>query len=86
MRVPSLVVMVWPDRPVEAGFDFSGPTIDLALDVTEMALELPRGAGLALFTLGRSAGWLAHALEQYATGELIRPRATFVGPMPEAGH
>ena len=60
------------------------PTIDLALAVAELALELPRGAGLALFALGRSAGWIAHALEQYATGEMIRPRATYVGVVPAA--
>jgi citrate synthase len=60
------------------------PTIDLALAVAEMALDLPRGAGLALFALGRSAGWMAHALEQYATGEMIRPRATYVGVLPSA--
>ena len=29
--------------------------------------------------LGRAAGWVAHALEQYGSGELIRPRARFTG-------
>jgi citrate synthase len=61
------------------------PTIDLALAVTELAFELPTGAGLALFALGRTAGWIGHALEQYATGELIRPRATYVGVLPAGG-
>lgn len=61
------------------------PTIDLALAVMGQALDLPRGTNLALFALGRSAGWLGHALEQYATGELIRPRATYVGQPPAAG-
>jgi citrate synthase len=60
------------------------PTLDLALAVIEQAFEMPRGAGLALFALGRSAGWIAHALEQYATSELIRPRATYVGVLPGA--
>ncbi|MGO6819959.1 citrate/2-methylcitrate synthase, partial [Rhizobium brockwellii] len=27
------------------------------------------------FSLARSAGWLAHAMEQIDSGELIRPRA-----------
>ncbi|MEP7357593.1 MAG: citrate synthase family protein [Anaerolineales bacterium] len=58
------------------------PTIDLALAVIERTLDLPRGAGLALFALGRTAGWIAHALEQYAIGELIRPRATYVDLAP----
>jgi citrate synthase len=47
-------------------------------------LGLPRGAALALFALGRTAGWLAHALEQYQLGQMIRPRAKYVGPVPAA--
>ena len=38
----------------------------------------------ALFALGRSIGWLAHAMEQRDTGRLIRPRAVYVGPVPDA--
>ena len=37
-------------------------------------------APLTLFALGRSAGWIAQALEQSAEGRLIRPRARYVGP------
>jgi citrate synthase len=58
------------------------PTIDLALTVMERALNLPSGAALALFALGRSAGWIAHALEQYPLDSLIRPRARYVGKTP----
>ena len=60
------------------------PTIDLALAVLGRALDLPRGAPLALFALGRTAGWMGHALEQYAAGTLIRPRARYVGPAPRS--
>ena len=38
----------------------------------------------ALFALGRSIGWLAHAMEQRDNGRLIRPRAVYVGPVPDA--
>ena len=38
-----------------------------------------------LFALGRTVGWIAHALEEYAVGELIRPRARYTGPPPEVG-
>lgn len=56
------------------------PNLDLGLAALGCALRLPRGAELALFALGRSAGWLAHALEQRQSGVLLRPRARFVGP------
>lgn len=55
------------------------PNIDFALLAAERNHDLPKGAALSLFALGRSAGWLAHALEQIEMGTLIRPRAEFVG-------
>jgi citrate synthase len=58
------------------------PTIDLALCLLERALNLPNGAAFALFALGRTAGWIAHALEQYEADSLIRPRARYVGQPP----
>lgn len=51
------------------------PSLDLSLAHVEAALSLPNDAGLLLFALGRSAGWIAHAEEQSASGQLIRPRA-----------
>lgn len=53
------------------------PNVDFGLLALERAFDLPRGAALALFAIGRSAGWIAHAFEQRATGTLIRPRAEF---------
>lgn len=58
------------------------PTLDVGLVITSRALALPEDAGLTLFALGRSAGWIAHAIEQYAQNRLIRPRARYVGPLP----
>jgi citrate synthase len=55
------------------------PSIDFALAVLERTLALPDGAAFTLFAAGRTAGWIAHALEQYADGKLIRPRARYVG-------
>ncbi|MBA3331786.1 MAG: hypothetical protein H0T39_13125 [Actinobacteria bacterium] len=47
--------------------------------------RLPDDAAFALFALGRSVGWVAHALETAREGTLIRPRARYVGPVPDAG-
>jgi citrate synthase len=61
------------------------PNIDFALGLLRRALALPAGAALALFALGRTMGWIAHAIEQYASERLIRPRARYVGPPVAAG-
>jgi citrate synthase len=58
------------------------PTVDFALAAFELRHGLPDDAAFALFALGRSAGWIAHALEAAATGQLIRPHARYVGPPP----
>jgi citrate synthase len=58
------------------------PTLDWALAALVHALQLPRGAGLALFALGRTIGLIGHAIEQYHDGKLIRPRATYTGLPP----
>lgn len=58
----------------------------------ERGVELDVGVeptlGLALaeqaqFAMGRTMGWIAHAIEEYASGALIRPRARYTGPAPE---
>jgi citrate synthase len=55
------------------------PTIDFALVALRRFLELPEGNAFGLFALGRSVGWIAHALEERQRGRLIRPRAAYVG-------
>lgn len=60
----------------------SAPNIDVALVAVARALHLQPTAALALMLLARSIGWVAHALEEYATGEIIRPRARYTGPQP----
>ncbi|CAN5293287.1 citrate synthase family protein [soil metagenome] len=58
------------------------PTVDFALATVARALELPPGGAVALFALGRTVGWIGHAIEQYRSGFLIRPRARYVGEQP----
>jgi len=58
------------------------PNVDFATVTIERVLGLPRDSALAMFLLGRTVGWIAHALEQAAHGGLIRPRARYTGPRP----
>jgi citrate synthase len=39
------------------------PTIDFALVCLARALEFPEDAAITIFTLGRTVGWIAHAIE-----------------------
>jgi citrate synthase len=59
--------------------------VDFTTVAVERVLGLPKDSALALFLLGRTVGWIAHALEQAAHGALIRPRARYTGPRPGAG-
>jgi citrate synthase len=61
------------------------PTVDFALATVGRALGLPAGGAVALFGLGRTVGWIGHAIEQYRSNSLIRPRARYVGEQPPAG-
>jgi citrate synthase len=56
--------------------------VDFATVTVQHVLALPKDSALALFLLGRTVGWVAHALEQAAHGALIRPRARYTGPRP----
>jgi citrate synthase len=60
------------------------PNVDFALGVVTTSLGLPQGSALAIFVVGRTVGWIAHAIEQYQSGVLIRPRARYTGPRPLA--
>lgn len=58
------------------------PTVDYALVAVARSLGLPPGAALTLFAIGRTLGWIAHAIEQYEKGQVMRPRARYVGVQP----
>ena len=58
------------------------PSVDFALVALRRSLALPEGHAYLVFALGRSVGWLAHALEQQRSDTLIRPRAAYTGPRP----
>jgi citrate synthase len=56
------------------------PNMDFALAALTAAMRLPADAPFVLFTLARTTGWIAHALEHQQRGALIRPRARYSGP------
>lgn len=59
------------------------PNIDLALGALTFLADMPEGAGEVLFAIARTAGWLAHAMEEYEEKPLrFRPRARYLGPRP----
>jgi len=62
-----------------------GPNIDFALAVLTRVAGMPDGAGEAIFAVGRTAGWIAHAIEEYARATPPRPRAVYTGPGPAQG-
>lgn len=83
-RLPKSRELAFAARMAEAGEELLGdkPTIDFALVTASRVLKLPPGAPLILFALGRTIGWIGHAIEQYARDEILRPRARYVGPPP----
>ena len=58
------------------------PTVDFALVALARALSLPSGSALTLFAIGRTIGWIGHAIEQYEANAIMRPRAKYVGATP----
>ena len=58
------------------------PNLDLALAALAHVTAMTRGAAEAIFAVARTAGWIAHALEEYDRNTPIRPRAVYTGPAP----
>ncbi|MEU9320346.1 citrate/2-methylcitrate synthase [Streptomyces sp. NPDC048295] len=57
--------------------------VDLALAVLSVSCGMPAEAGETLFAVSRTAGWIAHALEEYGERPLrMRPSGQYGGPRP----
>lgn len=84
-RAASLLKALKPSKPIDAAIRAAEAAsgdhanIDMALAALTLDLDLPHDAPFVIFAGGRMAGWCAHAIEQRATGRIIRPRAQYVG-------
>ncbi|MES2534238.1 MAG: citrate synthase [Pseudomonadota bacterium] len=54
------------------------PRHELAVTTLAISMGLPQHSAGGLFTLARTAGWVAHVHEQRLSGTLLRPRAKFI--------
>lgn len=89
VRASAMLARVLPAHPawqtmIDAADALIGqrPSLDFALVAVRRHLNLPVGAAFGLFALGRTIGWIAHAMEQRESTQLIRPRAAYVGVQP----
>lgn len=85
LAFPGSEVLDLGDRVVDAAEALIDrrPTIDFALALVARQLGMQRGGAWTLFALGRTIGWIGHAIEEYQRGRLIRPRARYVGAAAE---
>ncbi|MBE7556405.1 MAG: helix-turn-helix domain-containing protein [Anaerolineales bacterium] len=81
---PELPAVKLAQAMVAETFELIGeyPTIDFGLVTLAQALTLPAGGAITLFALGRTIGWIGHAIEQYQLDRIIRPRAQYKGRQP----
>lgn len=87
-----MLMEAYPDHPVTAFASAllqvaqerldQAPSVDLVLVLLADVLGLGQEAPLTLFALGRTIGWIGHAIEQYEQERMIRPRARYVGSSP----
>lgn len=57
--------------------------VDLALAVLSVSSGMAVEAGETVFAISRTAGWIAHALEEYGERPLrMRPSGQYTGPRP----
>ncbi|MCF3965257.1 citrate/2-methylcitrate synthase, partial [Streptomyces fuscigenes] len=83
---PEAAAAVAAAREVEAATARHGglhANVDLALAALTVAAGMDPEAGEAVFAVARTAGWIAHAREEYAEQPLrMRPSGRYTGPRP----
>lgn len=82
---PSRLALVENVRSVAAARSW-WPNVDFALAALAYVTGMSDDAGEAIFAVGRTAGWLAHAVEEYHVPfGRFRPRGRYTGPAPRTG-
>ena len=69
---PRLQEAVWKAKQLYVNVDFYSASLLHYVGV-------PTDSFTTMFACARSAGWVAHVLEQFADNRLIRPLAEYVG-------
>jgi len=69
-------------RAIAVVRDSKGLEPDFALTNVYLARRLGMDSKDSLFILGRAVGWIAHSIEQYEVGGVIREPAMYTGPLP----
>ncbi len=69
---------------LKVGEDITGQPAGMSLAIALIGrhLDLPREAPMTLYGIGRSAGWLAHAIEQMQSGAGPKARLRYIGAPP----
>ena len=57
------------------------PNVDFFSGMVYEDIGIKPDLFVCIFALSRTAGWLAHFLEQYGDNRLIRPRAQYTGKL-----
>ena len=60
------------------------PNLDFYTAVSYLLMGIPRDLYTPVFVCSRITGWCAHVIEQQDRNRLIRPRARYTGPPPQA--
>jgi citrate synthase len=59
------------------------PNVDFFTAPLLYTLGIPLDLFTPIFALSRTAGWIAHVMEQYEDNRLIRPKARYTGPQEQ---
>jgi citrate synthase len=59
------------------------PNVDFFSGVVMASMGIETAMFTPIFAVGRSAGWTAHALEQWVDNRIFRPRFIYIGPEEE---